>query len=265
MLLNLSAMTFPFVGGGQKPAAPAANVKSLTPSDCHFYHTVDVPGFGRCVGQWDLRSTVDAYLGNVPLKGKRVLEIGPASGFVTFEMERRGASVVAVEVTEGHGWDYVPFPEERLAAILEDRAVGMQKMKNSWWFLHRIYNSSAEIWYADIYDLPDKIGRFDVAVMAAVLLHVHSPLQVIAQCARRADTLVITDMFHPHLESRPVIELMPTAENFQWGNWWRFSTDVIIQFLRVLDYSDVALSRHNQRYEPTKQDDVPFFTVVARR
>ncbi len=48
---------------------------------------------------------VDEYLGKVDFAGQRVLEIGPASGFLTFEMEKRGAEVVSVEVTDEHGWD----------------------------------------------------------------------------------------------------------------------------------------------------------------
>src|SRR5207249_7736437 len=55
---------------------------------------------------WDLRGGVDEYLGKVAFEGQRVLEIGPASGFLTFEMEKRGADVVSVEVTEEHGWDF---------------------------------------------------------------------------------------------------------------------------------------------------------------
>ena len=61
-------------------------------ADCYFYHTMELPGRGVIEGQdWDLRGRVDEYLGNVDFAGQRVLEIGPASGFLTFEMEKRGA------------------------------------------------------------------------------------------------------------------------------------------------------------------------------
>ena len=63
----------------------------------------DHPGGGKIIGLWDLRQTVDDYLGRIDFAGKRVLEIGPASGFLTIEMERRGADVVAVELPEGIG------------------------------------------------------------------------------------------------------------------------------------------------------------------
>jgi hypothetical protein len=76
-------------------------------ADCYFYHTMELPGHGVMKGDWDLRGGVDDYLGKVAFAGQRVLEIGPASGFLTFEMEKRGAAVVSVEVTAEHGWDFV--------------------------------------------------------------------------------------------------------------------------------------------------------------
>jgi len=69
--------------------APPRTVTDL--NDCYFYHTVDVPGVGRVTGEWDLRAGVREYLGSVPFAGKRVLEIGPASGFLSFFMEREGS------------------------------------------------------------------------------------------------------------------------------------------------------------------------------
>ena len=50
--------------------------------DCYFYHTMDVPGAGLVTGEWDLRNGVDAYLGHESVAGKRVLELGTASGFL---------------------------------------------------------------------------------------------------------------------------------------------------------------------------------------
>ena len=74
--------------------------------------------------------------GKVDFAGQRVLEIGPASGFLTFEMENRGAEVVSVEVTEEHGWDFVPYPTARLEEVFGPRRIVMQQLKNSYWFSH---------------------------------------------------------------------------------------------------------------------------------
>lgn len=58
--------------------------------ECYFYQTVELPGYGILNGEWDLRDGVDAYLGNYSFKGKRVLEVGTANGYLCFEMEKRG-------------------------------------------------------------------------------------------------------------------------------------------------------------------------------
>src|SRR5262245_24126688 len=86
--------------------------------ECEFYHTMDIPGYGLVVGQWDLRENVDTYLGNQDLRGKRVLELGPASGFLTFEMEKRGAAVVGFDLADGRKWDVVPHYAEDLDQVV---------------------------------------------------------------------------------------------------------------------------------------------------
>jgi len=111
---------------------------------------------------------MDIYLGGAGLAGKSVLEIGPASGFLTFEMERGGARVTAIEVPDDPGWDFVPFPDSFLAAQQASRRDVMRRLKNSWRFCHEAFRSEAKLLYASPYGLPEVIGRFDVALMAAV-------------------------------------------------------------------------------------------------
>src|SRR5262249_7054365 len=79
--------------------------------DCYFYHTMEIPGHGLVEGEWDLRAAADAYLGGVDFRGRRVLEIGTASGFLCFTMERRGAEVVAFDLSPEHAPDLIPSPD----------------------------------------------------------------------------------------------------------------------------------------------------------
>jgi hypothetical protein len=78
-------------------------------ADCYFYHSTDIPGHGFVRGEWDLRPGIDAYLGHFDFRGKRVLDIGAASGFLSFHMEKRGADVVSYDLSEKGAWDIVPF------------------------------------------------------------------------------------------------------------------------------------------------------------
>jgi SAM-dependent methyltransferase len=241
----------------------ATPVKVGDLSDCYFYHSMEIPGYGVIEGRdWDLRAGVDDYLGKVDFAGQRVLEIGPASGFLTFEMEKRGAEVVSVEVTAEHGWDFVPYPAARLQEILGPRRVVMQQLKNSYWFAHAAHRSKAQVYYGDVYNLPNALGQFDIAVMGAVLLHCRDPLRIIEQCAKRARLLIITDMFYPELEGAPISRLAPNPQNFLWHTWWHFSTQYFTQFLAVMGFNSSDVSRHQQ---PHRGKPYTLFTVVGQR
>lgn len=58
---------------------------------------------------WDLRPAIDEYLRRFDFRGKRALDVRAASGYLTFEMEKRGASVVSFDLSDGGDWDCVPF------------------------------------------------------------------------------------------------------------------------------------------------------------
>jgi hypothetical protein len=254
------------------------------PQECDFYHTMNIPGLGLVRGQWDLRNIVDQYLGGVSFGDKRVLEIGPASGFLTMEMEKRGADIVAIEVTDDPGWDFVPYPPSVMDEVYASRRYHMDRIKNSFWFTHAAYKSKANLLYGDVYNLPDGLGSFDIAVMAAVLLHCRNPLQIVEQCAKRAKTLVIADRLfpeagflrrtglsslwrrlagqgrqrRPNLEGRAICQLAPTRENKIWDTWWYFSTDFFTQFLEVIGFSCKTTTYWHE-------DHGPLFTVIGTR
>ena len=240
--------------------APPLKVEDMT--DCYFYHTMELPGYGVIEGRdWDLRHGVDEYLGKVSFAGQRVLEIGPASGFLTFEMEKRGAEVVSIEVTTEHGWDFVPYPAKRLEEVFGPRGIVMQQLKNSYWFSHATLQSKAKVYYGDVYNLPAALGQFDIAVMGSVLLHCRDPLRIVEQCGRIARTVIIVDMFHPDLEGAPVCRLAPTPQNFFWHTWWHFSTQFFTQFLAVMGFSFWEVWRHQQNH---RGRPYTLFTIVGR-
>lgn len=105
-------------------------------------------------------------------------------------------------------------------------------------------------------------GRFDVAVMASVLLHTQSLLQIMARCARFASTLIATDRHYEELEGSTVCRLQPNAKNKTWDSWWRLSSDIVRQFADVLGFTKISTSKH-VRVRPRGDVPVPFFTVIA--
>src|ERR1700756_1234514 len=144
-------------------------------NECFFYHTMDIPGYGHVKGQWDIRGSVHEYLGGVDFRGKRVLEVGTASGFVCFYMERQGAEVVAYDLSEEHTWDLVPFSQYDYKEFALAHKAHIKALNNGYWLCHRAYNSSAKVVYGSIYAIPKEIGMVDVSVFSSVLLHVRDP------------------------------------------------------------------------------------------
>jgi len=234
--------------------------------DCHFYHWMDIPGHGQVEADWDLRGGEADYLGGVALEGRRVLEIGPASGFMTFFMESRGAEVVAVELAPDADWDIVPQASVDLELRRREHSQVMQAVRRGFWFAHARNASSARVHYGTAYDIPAELGRFDVALMGSVCLHLREPLRAVEACARLSDRLVIADRHWPELGDQPVARLAPSAESGEWGTWWDMTPQFLVRFLGVLGYGQTSISFHEQRYTyPGGVVLIPMFTVVATR
>ena len=241
-------------------------------ADCNFYHTTDIPGVGTVEGQWDLRDGVDAYLGGYDFTGKRVLEIGPATGFLTFHMEKTAREVVAVELPlDRNFWNAVPYESLGLARRSADRWTESEeqffehigRIRNGFWFCHEKFGSRARVYTGSSENLPDELGTFDVALLSAILLHARSPVSVLESCARRVSgELIITENFYPELGEDAVCSLVPTAGNHAWDTWWRFTPRFFTQFLEVLGFTEHQVTFHEQRAD---NHPVPMFTIVSGR
>src|SRR5688572_29159874 len=68
-----------------------------------WYHVLDLGNGFETDGWFDLRPFVKHYGLPEDMNGMRTLEIGTWDGFWAFEMERRGAEVVALDLD--HEWD----------------------------------------------------------------------------------------------------------------------------------------------------------------
>ncbi len=132
-----------------------------------FYHRTGLSELEALKSDWDITECVDQYLGDLDYSGQRVLDIGAASGFHSFEMEKRGAEVVSFDMPSSNHWDLVPHfgLEENREQNRARRAVGHQRLQNAYWFLHQKLNSSARVYYGNVYDLSIELGNFDTVFM----------------------------------------------------------------------------------------------------
>ncbi len=253
-------------------------------AECSFYHTMEIPGYGHVDGRFDLRGNESKYLGGVDLKGKRVLEVGCADGFLSFYMESQGADVVSIDLSEDQSWDLVPFADFEYQKVGVELARGIAKMNNSYWLCHNAFGSNAKVVYTSVYNIPDALGTFDVATLCATLVHFENPFRALQMATRRAtETVVVTEVvgnksFLSCLFGRflsPSLVFLPEHRKYgKWDveaaidnldhclSWWLAPPNVVREFLRVLGFGKMRTSYHRPLYMGHK---LLTYTIVAQR
>lgn len=183
-----------------------------------FYHTIDIREGVTLQGSYDHRQCVAAY--HFPdLRGKKVLDVGRASGFFSFLFERMGASeVVATDLPPDRpkniaGLDHVSHhgPAGRLDFFIP----------------HALLKSSVKPLWTDVADLgPDVVGSgYDVAFVGSLLVHLADPMGSL----RRIRTVMKPDgvciVANPignwehllsHIVTRPMATLMGIESKTAW-------------------------------------------------
>jgi 2-polyprenyl-3-methyl-5-hydroxy-6-metoxy-1,4-benzoquinol methylase len=256
-------------------------------SECYFYHTTEIPGFGVVEGEWDLRGDERRYLGGVPLAGKRVLEIGAASGFLTIYMEQQGADVVAYDLSERQSWDIVPFAGEDYREAALHRQEHLRRLNNGFWLNHQAHASHARMVYGTVYDIPTAIGPVDVATFGSVLLHLRDPFLALQNALRfTRETAIVTDIIpwseYPHLADilaaplpageelhelsylgEPNMRFLPQFWDRQFGDvWWQLTPALVQRFIGALGFECTEVTYHFARY---RQRPTLLYTVVGHR
>jgi SAM-dependent methyltransferase len=247
--------------------AQPRHVESL--ADCFFYHTMDLPGFGEVRGHWDLRGRFKEYTGGADLAGKSVIDVGAATGFISFEAEKSGAArVLSFDIADPRQQTFLPFKDKLYSRDpvrwAEEYGAEIEQWKNAYWLCHRLLNSKAEVYYGNIYELPSELGRFDLAIVGSVLEHLNDQITALASIARLTkETIVITS---PMLETEERIAgfgaLADHPEND--FTWWIYSEGVYREVLKMLGFSIVRITHaeyyyhHGERFETR-------YTIVAVR
>jgi SAM-dependent methyltransferase len=240
--------------------------------ECFFYHHMDLPGLGEVGKGWDLRKTIDGYLGHFDFRGKRVLDVGTASGFLSFEMEKRGAEVVSFDMASRAQWQLVPFRARgfdvpRMHSAFEKRA---DPIRNGYWLAHRLLKSRARVYYGDIHNIPDDIGQFDVVILGMVLPHLREPFYALAQTARLSRDAIIITQQAPR-DQGPIAYFIPNTRMNPdspetYAAWWVFSEGCFREMLQVLGFAieSVTWQKHMcTGREPAGEEEC--MTMVARR
>jgi len=239
-------------------------------ASCVFYHTMDLPGYGVVEGAWDLRKTADQYIGHFDPAGKRILEIGTASGFISFHMEKRGAAeVVGYDLGPGCDWDMMTGPEDDPEEVRRNMNRGIERLNNSYWLAHRALQSNCKMVYGNIYEVPEELGTFDAVVLCSVLMHVRDPILAVQRLAERCNEIVICERMPETLKKLrgPVAEFMPhpsRKKNFGGWTWWLMRPEAYEALLQLLGFEIVRREFSNHYYQRVDRT-FELYTIVARK
>jgi tRNA (mo5U34)-methyltransferase len=151
----------------------------------NWYHTLELGPELTTDGWFDMRPYVPIYGLPEDMTGMRALEVGTWDGFWAFEMERRGAEVVAIDLDDERKLDYPP--RRRPSRYSESpRGDGFRLAK-------QILDSKVERVVCSIYDArPEDLGTFDVVFCGSVLIHLRDQLLALERIAGLCSSLFIS-------------------------------------------------------------------------
>ena len=218
-----------------------------------WYHSIELPGGQTIPGLQSvdqLRTRLAQFLIPEDLRGKRVLDIGAWDSWFSFEMERRGAKVVAMDNAEHHRF-------RDAAALL---------------------GSSVEHITADICRVhPSDLGTFDYVLFFGVLYHLKHPLLALENVCELAAEAAFVESYvcdpsltparPPYMEFYEEEDLLGQLDNWVGPNipcllaMCRTAGFARVEFQSVLaDRAHVSCYR---KWQPLPQDVASDLVIVS--
>jgi tRNA (mo5U34)-methyltransferase len=187
-----------------------------------WYHSIELPDGAVIPGFLSverLRTRLAQFPIPLDLRGKRVLDIGAWDGWFSFEMERRGAQVVALDSTRNQK---LPLARDLL-------------------------NSKIEYVIADISRVSSKdLGHFDIVLFMGVLYHLKHPLLALENVCEMTDDLACLESYvidnGEDLSAPPVLEFYEGRElRGQFDNWCGPNTSCLLAMARAAGFASLKL------------------------
>ena len=154
-----------------------------------WYHTLELEPGVVTEGMFDLRPVVHRYGLPERMDGMRALDVGTWDGFWAFEMERRGAEVVALDLDDEAELDW---PANRRPVSFPERPRG-----DGFRLAREALGSSVERVNGSIYHAtPEELGTFDLVFCASVLIHLRDQVLALERIAGLCrDTFLSTESY----------------------------------------------------------------------
>jgi len=188
-----------------------------------WYHSFELPDGTRIEGYNQLDTLRKRYARfPIPedLSGTRVLDIGAWDGWFTFEAERHGAAVTAIDCVEVPNFLEI---QKKLASRVSYRLL-------------------------DFYELPEAdLGVFDFVFCLGILYHLKNPLLALEiVCGLTTDTAIVesfvtdANTWKEHQDEVPTMEFYETDElGNQLDNWIGPSVSCLMAMCRAAGFARV--------------------------
>lgn len=192
-----------------------------------WYHTIDLGGGLVTPGGHDHREFVRHVGLPDDLTGLRVIDVATFDGFWAFELERRGAEVVAIDLPDSAQLDWPQGAREIVQAEQLDVPHG-----EGFNIAAEVLGSKVQRVPCSVYDLPTSgLGPFDLAFIGDVLLHLARPLDALrAVRSVCRDRLILVDTYDPEISGQG-----QTLIRYQGGwdglQWWAPSLETLQQYV----------------------------------
>ena len=217
------------------------SVDDVLALDHSWYHCVDLAPGVATPGWIDLRPVVGRPPLPADMTGLRAFDIGTYDGFWAFEMERRGASVVAIDIDEIPPPDTPEANRHRIAVEAAGRAPG-----TGFRVLKDFLGSGVERRSVNVYDLTSQSvdGPVDVVFLGAMLLHLRNPvgaLERVRSVLRPGGQLVLFEPVDVKLSRKREALARFLAHDTTW-TWWYPNVTCLRQWVETAGFVDVELS-----------------------
>jgi SAM-dependent methyltransferase len=202
-----------------------------------WYHTIDLAPGASTPGTVDLRPVAPKVLPG-DLRGRRALDVGTFDGFWAFELERRGAEVVASDLDRFDETEWPPANRERLAREAGDGGPGERFPVAA-----ELLGSHVRRVVSNLYGLSPELlsGAVDYAVLGDVLLHVRDPvrgLEAVRSVLAPAGRLLLLEEVNVVLT---VLRPRAAWASFQARgtnyNWWKGNYRCLLDWLALAGFS----------------------------
>jgi tRNA (mo5U34)-methyltransferase len=221
-------------------ALSAEETKAQVDAVPYWFHRIDVGNGIVTPGEDDTPAKFKQLGLQDDLRGVRILDVGAYDGYFSFECERRGAEVLAVDLQRAAGFDVA----------------------------RRLLGSHVEHREISIYDLsPATVGTFDLVLCLGVIYHLMHPmlgLERVAAVSRGAvviETQVCDGWFikadgqpgdlaalAPTIADLPLAQFYPGAElNGDPSNWWSPNVPALLGMVAAVGLTVERLDHNRAR------------------